>query len=67
MKSISTFLQKHWTWLSGLLLAIWTYVSPALMVWLAGEAAKHPVYGTLILTLAGFLAHISPSPVSKTK
>lgn len=62
MNSIVTLVKKHWTWVSGLLLAIWMYISPALTSALMKVEVKHPEYTELITAALLVAAHFSPSP-----
>lgn len=64
---MTDFLKKHWTWISGLGMAVWMYVSPSLTAYLTQAETKHPRYEELIVSALLVIAHFSPSPMgSKT-
>lgn len=58
-----SFIKMHWTWITGLLAAVWAYASPNAISALASAAAAHPVVGSLAGTAVALLAHVSPSPL----
>lgn len=65
MSKVISFVKSHWTWISGLLLTVWSYASPGFVQYLGHLAASYPASASLIAALIAFLAHISPSPIAK--
>ena len=65
MKRMVAFLGRHWTWIAGLISAVWSYAQPGAVQAIAREAQAHPVIGALCAAGVAFLAHISPTPLDR--